>query len=117
MMRATLGSLTLGLAVMAMPGAALAGVDVQNLRYICDRGVEIPVVYVNADDTSLAVLTVEGSQILLYAEVAASGVKYGWPSGGSHYVWWSKAPEATLSWHDGASDTESTLLSACKIEG
>jgi len=97
------------LALLATP--ALAETQVQNLTYTCDRDVAVPVVYVNADDTSLAILQVEGRQILLYAEPAASGARYGWPSDGSNYVWWTKGDAATLYWKDGAAGTETALLS------
>ena len=98
----------------ALPTLATAQIDAQNTRYTCERGVEIPVVYVNDAETSLAILVVEGGQILLYSEPSASGARYGWPSDGSNYVWWSKGTEATLFWRDGATNTETTLLSDCK---
>ena len=100
--------------LVCAPNLAFAEMAVQNIRYTCERGVEIPVVYVNDDATSLAVLVVEGGQILLYSEPSASDARYGWPSGGSNYVWLSKDSEATLMWHDGATNTETALLSACK---
>lgn len=98
------------LALLLLPVPALADTQVQNGRYTCDRDIEVPVVYVNADDLSLVVLQVEGSQILLYNEPAASGARYAWPSDGSGYVWWTKGDVATLYWKDGAAGTESQLL-------
>lgn len=95
--------LCLPLALFAAP--ALAETEVLTLRYACDRGVEVPATYVNADDLSLAVIHVEGSQITLYSEVAASGARYGWPSDGANYVWWTKGPEATLYWKEGGEET------------
>jgi membrane-bound inhibitor of C-type lysozyme len=68
------------------------------LTYTCDRGVEVPATYVNGPDQSLAVIHVEGRQITLLNESAASGARYGWPSDGSSYVWWTKGDEATLYW-------------------
>lgn len=99
------------LAVMATP--ALAETQVQNMTYLCDRDVAVPAVYVNAPNTSLVVLYVEGRQILLYAEPAGSGARYSWPSDGSSYVWWSKGDEATLYWKDGEAGTETAIL-GCK---
>ena len=98
----------LALGLMASP--ALAETQVQNLTYACDRDVAVPVVYVNAPDTALVVLQVEGRQILLYNETAASGARYAWPSGGSGYVWWTKGESATLFWKDGEAGTETPLL-------
>ncbi len=100
--------LSFALVLLAVP--AFAETQVQNLTYTCNRGIAVPVVYVNTPDTSLAVLYVEGSQILLYTEPAASGARYGWPSGGSNYVWWTKGEEATLFWKDGEAGTETPLL-------
>jgi membrane-bound inhibitor of C-type lysozyme len=98
------------LALGLMAGPALAETQVQNLTYVCDRDVAVPVVYVNAADTSLVVLQVEGRQILLYTEAAASGARYAWPSDGSGYVWWTKGDAATLYWKDGEAGTETPLL-------
>lgn len=99
------------LALLALATPALAETQVQNGRYTCDRDVVVPAVYVNAEDTSLVVLHVDGNQILLYNEPAASGARYAWPSDGSGYVWWTKGDEATLYWKDGAAGTETVLLS------
>ena len=96
------------------PSLALAGLEAQNFRYTCERGVEIPVVYVMSGETSVAVLSVDGGQFLLYSEAAATGARYGWPSDGSNYVWLTNGPDATLMWHDGTTKTETTLLAACK---
>lgn len=89
---------------------AFAQTQVQNMTYVCDRDVAVPVVYVNAADTSLVVLNVDGNQVLLYAEQAGSGARYSWPSDGSGYVWWSKNDEATLYWKDGEAGSETAIL-------
>lgn len=80
------------------PASAFAAPEFSTLRYACDRGVEIPATYVNSANGSLVVIHVEGRQITLLGEPAASGARYGWPSDGSNYVWSTKAEEATLSW-------------------
>ena len=103
----------LALALLSSP--ALAETEVRSLTYLCDRGVAVPVVYVNATDTSLAVLHVDGRQILLYTEPAASGARYGWPSGGSHYIWWSKGDAATLLWRDGETTVEEPIYADCVV--
>ncbi len=98
-----------------IPAPAAAALDLTTLRYACERGVEIPVVYVNDEaQGSVASLIVEGRLIALVLEPAASGARYAWPSGGSGYVWWTKGAEATLLWRDGAAGKETALLSACK---
>jgi membrane-bound inhibitor of C-type lysozyme len=94
--------------------AAPASAEVITVRYLCERGVEVPVTYVNAEgEEAVAVLNVEGGQITLIQEVSASGARYGWPSGGSHYIWWSKGDAATLLWRDGETTIEEPVYSDC----
>ena len=101
-------------ALAVLPTIATAEMTVQNSTYTCERGVQVPVVYANSDNSSIAVLTVEGRQILLYSEPAASGARYGWPSDGSNYAWLTKDTTAMLLWHDGTTNTDTTLLADCK---
>ena len=108
--------LAAGLCLSALPALAQAQMEVIPQRYLCERGVEVQTTYVNARGESAAIINVEGTQISLLNEKAASGVRYGWPSDGSHYVWWTRGTEATLYWHDGATGQEAVLLSECKAE-
>ena len=62
----------------------------------------------------VAVIHVEGSQITLYNESAASGARYAWPSDGAGYVWWTKGPEATLYWKEGGG--EAPLLTCAEAQ-
>ncbi len=96
------------LALVLLPAAAHAAPDFTTARYTCDRGVEIPATYVNGADGGLVVLHVDGAQITLLVEPAASGARYGWPSDGSNYVWWTKGDTATLYWK--TPEGEATLL-------
>lgn len=103
-------------AALAWSGLATASAafEVLTETYACARGVEVPAAYVNAADGSAAILTVEGRQVALVAEPAASGARYGWPSGGSGYLWVTKGSEATLFWRDGAAGTETAILTDCR---
>ena len=85
-------------ALSLVPATLAAATEFTTRSYTCDRGVQVPVTYINAAEGSLVVLTVEGRQITLVNEPAASGARYGWPSGGSNYVWWSRDDGATLLW-------------------
>lgn len=101
----------------AFAAPAMAGLDLIAATYICERGVEVPVTYVNetgGEGQSIAVLTVEGRQVSLFVEISGSGARYGWPSDGSSYVWWTKGDTATLYWKDGETATEIPLLNDCK---
>lgn len=100
------------LVLSALPSLAMP--EVQTMTYTCERGVSVPVTYVNASEGSVAVLTVEGRQITLFQTEAASGARYAWPSDGSGYVWWTQGIEADLWWSDGAGGKETLLLSDCK---
>ncbi|NDV00478.1 MliC family protein [Pseudoroseicyclus tamaricis] len=99
-------------ALALLPPAASA--EVITTRYLCERGVEIPVTYVNGVDPAVVVLVVEGRMMTLEQEVSGSGARYGWPSDGSHYVWWDQGEEATLSWYDGEVGEEVTLYAFCE---
>jgi membrane-bound inhibitor of C-type lysozyme len=90
---------------LAAATPALAETQVASTRYACDRGVEVPATYVTADDLAIAVINVDGTQITLYQEEAASGVRYGWPSDGANYVWWTKGKDATLYWKEAGVET------------
>lgn len=96
-----------GLTVMAFlcPMTAVAAPEFETTRYTCDRGVEVPATYVTTPEGALAVIHVDGSQITLVAEVAASGARYGWPSDGATYVWWTKGTTATLYWKEAGQET------------
>lgn len=104
----------LGFTALAFAPPALA-MEPAGMTYLCDRGVEVPAVYVNhPGEDGIAVIHVEGRLITLIVERSASGARYGWPSDGSHYVWWTKGDEATLYWHDGATGDETPVLTGCK---
>lgn len=97
------------------PGLAVAEMNMQTNRYACDRGVIVPVTYVSDGETSVVVLAVDGGQFSLYAEEAASGARYGWPSDGSGYVWWSKGDTAMLLWKDDTG-AETPVLPNCVLQ-
>ena len=98
-------------ALLLLPATAAFAQEFTTLTYTCDRGVSVPATYVTGPDHSLAVLNVEGRQITLVGEPAASGARYGWPSDGSNYVWWTKGDEATLYWKTPEGETQ---LLTCK---
>lgn len=103
MTRRPLATLVALLVLAASP--ALGQTDVLTLRYTCDRDVSLPATFVNAPDLSVVVMTVDGFQITLFNEPAASGARYGWPSGGAGYVLWTKGDEATVYWREDGEET------------
>lgn len=102
---------------LSLVAAGPVSAEIITARYACDRGVVVPATYVNGEGIEpVVVLNVEGSQITLLLERSASGARYGWPSGGSNYVWWTKGDTATLYWRDGAT-REETILYSCETQG
>ena len=104
---------------IAAAAPAFAEFDLQGGSYLCDRGVEVPVSYVNGADGSVAVVHVEGRLVTLPIAPSASGARYAWPSDGSGYVWWTRGEEATLYWHDGTTAGETgevVLLAGCRLK-
>lgn len=100
-----------------IPAMAQAELQPLNLRFTCDRSVELPVVFVTeTGGDSVAILYVEGRQNLLFQEPSASGARYGWPSDGSAYVLWVKGQEATVFWRDGETGTETRLYSCTQAD-
>lgn len=98
---------------LAVAAAGAASAETRSLRYTCERGVEIPVVYITGVDPAVAVLTVENAMVVLEAEESASGARYGWPSGGSHYVWWTQGDTAMLLWFDAETGEDVSLHMEC----
>ncbi len=120
MNRCTRTASTLLLACAPLPAAASLAIAQQT--YLCERGVAVPAIYVTETSTdpdagAVVILNLDGRQITLWQEVAASGVRYGYPSDGSHYVWWTKGHAATLYWHDGTDGSEAVVLQDCTATG
>ncbi|WP_103256166.1 MliC family protein [Tabrizicola aquatica] len=84
--------------LLALLPSVAAAQDFSGQTYTCDRDVQVPATYVTTAEGSLVVIHVDGHQITLLGEPAASGARYGWPSDGSNYVWWTKGDTATLYW-------------------
>lgn len=98
------------LAVALVPLPALAAPDMIAAQYSCERGAQVPVVYVNDGATSFAALQVEGQQIVLEIAISASGARYAAPVDQPGYIWWGKGDEATLAWRDGPEGSDETFI-------
>ncbi|GLS87779.1 hypothetical protein GCM10010873_27530 [Cypionkella aquatica] len=94
------------------PPAASDASDPNAVQYLCADGTKIATLL--GTDGNLK-LTLKGENFNLIAEQSASGNRYGWPSDGSNYVWWTKGDEGTLFWKDGTKGgAESILHAKCK---
>lgn len=102
--------------LLGLATAAVAQDAVIEATYLCERGVEIPVVYVTGD-TPVAVLLAEGRLITLPQARSASGARYAHDGEGDSYVWWNKGDTATLAYFDGQVGEEVTLFAFCEEVG
>ena len=105
-------------AIFALAGSLLGQVAMAEIHwtgglYICDRDVEVPLTRILDEDGGLVVVQVEGRQFTLLEEPAASGVRYGWPSDGAHYIWHEKGEVATLLWTE--EGKESVVYQECRL--
>ncbi|MDW3221931.1 MAG: MliC family protein [Paracoccaceae bacterium] len=82
--------------------------------YLCERSVELPVVFVEGKDSiGVAVLLVEGEMIHLETTPSASGARYAGPRNLSGYVWWTKGDAAMLTWFDATTGQETPVYAQC----
>jgi len=76
---------------LTLPLGPDANVTAQD--YSCDNGSTLSVQYINAGANQLAMIPLEGQDLLFVNTVSASGARY--VSG--MWEWWSKGSDATLS--------------------
>lgn len=102
-------------ALMAAP--VLADTQVQEQDYVCDRGVVLPVSFVNpAGEAGLAMMVVEGKLVALRALPTGSGVRYVAFDEQDSYRLYTKGDEAFVT-HIAADHTadEVPILSGCRV--
>ncbi|MBX8824417.1 MliC family protein [Ochrobactrum sp. SFR4] len=121
MLKAIIPSLSAGLLLCGFAGsvAAQEADEMQALTkvtYICERNVELDVVYINGlkNDESAAVLYTEGKLVPMRIWPAASGARYIALDEQDSYRWHTKGDEGILSFLE-ADDSakEQTLFSNC----
>lgn len=97
---------------LLLPPAALAEApELLPVTYECERGVTLPVIYVNGpDDHAQAIAWIEGGLRVLQIARSASGARY--REGDAGYEIWGKGDTATLS--HGPEGSETVLLSECR---
>lgn len=62
-------------------------------RYECDDGTSRDVQYINAAPNFLAVLSIDGQNLMFVTVLSASGARYA----AGEYEWWTRGGEATLT--------------------
>jgi len=78
---------------------AESGDQLQQVHYQCERGVSLPVTYLNtASGGAYAVLQVDGQQIPMSIAVSASGARYVSIDEERNYSWHTKSDSGVLSW-------------------
>lgn len=86
--------------------------------YVCAGGKYFAVNYGQDGQTPSVLLTfANGETARLLAEPSASGARYGWPSDGTSYVFWSKGQEAMVLLKDGTRGGKETVVyTDCKLQ-
>ena len=116
------------LPALAQTAEAPPQAEIQQLSYLCERGVVLDATYINtAAGESFAVLQAEGRQLALKSAVSASGARYigaqmplEAPAEGEKPVsgpeWWTKGDTGTLSWFDADHSEQVTLYRNCAAQ-
>lgn len=84
----------LALAAPALPALGQSD-EISTITYTCERGATVLASYLNIGERSLAVLTVEGRQLVLETAPSASGARYV-TVGEPVHVWWTKGDSASF---------------------
>lgn len=121
MLKAITPFLTSGVLLSCFASNVLAqdNAEIQPLTkvtYICERNVELPVVYINGlkNDESMAVIFTEGKLVPMRIWPAASGARYIALDEQDSYRWHTKGDEGVLSFLEADHEaTEQILLSNC----
>ena len=120
--------LTSAVTLPALAQTAEPQADIQQISYLCERGVILHATYINsASGESFAVLQAEGRQLALKSAVSASGARYigadmslERPAEGTKAVsgpdWWTKGDTGTLSWFDADYSEQVTLYHDCAAQ-
>lgn len=91
--------------------AADSGDQLQQVLYQCERGVSLPVTYLNtASGGAYAVLQVDGQQIPMSIAVSASGARYESIDQGRNYSWHTKSDSGVLSWRLAGDASENVVV-------
>lgn len=99
-------------ALCCTAGAASAAETI-SATYLCDRGAQLSAVYVNDITPPLAIMMLEGRQVVMTNTISASGAFYQqFPEGEAGYFWRTKGSEGNLVWR-AADGTETPLLNDC----
>ncbi|MHC5306184.1 MliC family protein [Bartonella sp. LJL80] len=106
-----------GCGANALPALA-DDLSVKNETYICERGVQLPVVFMNdSKGDSYAIVSVEGKLVPMRQHVAASGVLYVAFDEQDSYRLHTKGNEAFLTYMEADHTAkEQTILNACEAD-
>ncbi|MBJ6986663.1 MliC family protein [Devosia sp. MC521] len=82
-------------------------IDRKMVSYACENGVTLPVQYINAAPNFLAIVPVDGANLVMVTTLSGSGARYV----AGPYEWWSTGDDATL--RDLMQDEDSDPLLSC----
>lgn len=117
-MRKSIQTMAVVLAGLGSQWALAENADhVLQVQYQCERGITVPVTYVNtASGSSYAVLQVDGQQLLMENVVSASGARYtSLDAKRGQYTWDTKGNTGYLYWQliVAADESGEPVLSEC----
>lgn len=96
------------LAALTLPAGAEQA-DTASFTYDCERGAVVQAAYLNLTEFSYAVIAIEGRQLILESQEAASGARYASTGDQPYHVWWTKGDAASLY----AGPDETAIYSDC----
>ena len=111
-MRKSIKTLVVLTACFTSHWALAENVDqLQQQVYQCERGISLPVTYLNSGSGgAYAVLQVDGQQIAMRNTVSASGALYISNDKERGYSWHSKGNSAVLSWQPAGEPEQSVIV-------
>jgi membrane-bound inhibitor of C-type lysozyme len=109
----------LAVALTALASMAVADTSLVGQTYVCDRGVVLPVSFINPPgEPGLAVMMVEGKLVTLRSLPTGSGVRYVSVDEQDGYRLYTKGVDAFVAWLAADHTAEEvTILTGCRAAG
>ena len=106
-----------GVAVAALATTGAAETSLHTVTYVCERGVQVPVTFINQDEgPGYAVMVFEGKMIPMRIAPTGSGARYVALDEQDGYRLWTKGDEAMIGYL--AADhtaSEQIFMKECRI--
>ncbi|WP_374302227.1 MliC family protein [Paracoccus sp. (in: a-proteobacteria)] len=108
-------SLILATMTCLVPSAWAQANDLESVTYVCERRVEVPVIFVNPEGgASYAIARIDDSLLGMRQVISASGARYRSGDGAGDYQLWTKGDTAMIS--VGPDGQDRTLFGDCRAQ-